>query len=89
MKINPIYKLREVAGEAVIVRQGKDDTDLTRIISLNSTARLLFEHFSDKEFTAEDAANLLAGTYHIDHQRALGDATRWTDELQRCGLLED
>ncbi len=89
MKINPIYKLREVAGESVIVRQGRDGADLTRIISLNPTARLLFEHFSGKEFTAEDAANLLADTYHIDHRRALDDATRWTDELQRCGLLED
>lgn len=89
MKINPIYKLREVAGEAVIVRQGKDGADLTRIISLNAAARLLFEQLSGKEFTTEDAADLLAGTYHIDRCRALEDATRWTDELQRCGLLED
>lgn len=39
MKINKNYKLRQVAGETIVVNQGKGGTDMTRIISLNDSAR--------------------------------------------------
>ena len=37
MKIKSEYKLREVAGETIIVNQGTIGVDMTRIISLNSS----------------------------------------------------
>ena len=43
MKINSNYKLREVAGETIVVNQGTAGMDMTRIISLNVSARLLYE----------------------------------------------
>ena len=51
MKINPKYKLRKVAGESIIVQQGKVGADLTKVISLNDSACLLFEKLSKKDFT--------------------------------------
>ena len=36
MRVNSNYKLREIAGETIIVNQGKEGVDMTRIISLNS-----------------------------------------------------
>lgn len=52
MKINPNFKLREMAGETIIVNQGHTGADLTRIISLNKSARLLYERLADKDATA-------------------------------------
>ena len=43
MKINPNYKLRSIAGETIVVNQGTTGMDMTRIISLNVSARLLYE----------------------------------------------
>ena len=43
MRINPNYKLREIAGETIIVNQGKTGIDMTRIISLNSSAKVLYQ----------------------------------------------
>ena len=43
MKINSNYKIREVAGETIVVNQGTTGMDMTRIISLNVLARLLYE----------------------------------------------
>ena len=43
MKINSNYKLREVAGETIVVNQGTTGMDMTRIISLNASAKLLYE----------------------------------------------
>ena len=47
MKINPNYKLREIADETIVVNQGATHVDMTRIISLNATARMLYEAWMD------------------------------------------
>ena len=65
MKINTNYKLREVAGETIVVNQGKAGADMTRIISLNASAKLLYERLQGCEFGVEDAAMVLEDTYGI------------------------
>ena len=67
MKINTNYKLREVAGETIVVNQGKGGADMTRIISLNASAKLLYERLQGCEFSLEAAAKLLVETYGIGH----------------------
>ena len=88
MKINSNYKLREIAGETIVVNQGIAGTDMTRIISLNASARLLYEQLSGREFTLEDASKVLVDTYHIDAQQALVDAEKWVEALRKCQVIE-
>lgn len=88
MKINSNYKLREIAGETIVVNQGVAGTDMTRIISLNTSARLLYEQLSGKEFTLEDAAKVLEDTYGIGHEQALADAEKWVKSLHNCNVIE-
>lgn len=52
--------------------------DMTRIISLNVSARLLYESLAEKEFTTEDAAHILTATYGIGHEQVFFDQA--TDE---------
>ena len=87
MKINSNYKIREVAGETIVVNQGKADVDMTRIISLNASAKVLYESLADKDFSTEDAANILSETYGIPAETALKDAQLWIDALQKCGII--
>lgn len=87
MKINTHYKLREIAGETIVVNQGTSATDMTRIISLNSSAKLLYEQLAGKEFTLEDAAKVLVDTYHIDNNQALADAEKWVEALCKCQVI--
>ena len=87
MRINPDFKLREMAGETIIVNQGHAGTDLTRIISLNKSACRLYEQLADKDFTQEDAATVLTDTYGIDRQQALKDAAAWIEALKKCKVI--
>ena len=87
MKINSNYKIREVASETIVVNQGKADVDMTRIISLNASAKLLYETLAGKEFTLEDAAQILSETYGISNEVALKDAQVWAEALQKCGII--
>lgn len=88
MRINPNYKLREMAGEVIIVNQGQAGVNLTRIISLNASARLLYERLAGKEFTLQDAADVLVDAYHVNAGQALRDATVWADKLVQCGVID-
>ena len=88
MKIYSNYKLREVAGETIVENQGPTGLDMTRIISLNVSARLLYESLAEKEFTTEDAAHNLTTTYGIGHEQALKDAQVWVDALMKCKVIE-
>lgn len=87
MKINPNFKLRLIAGETIIVNQGTPDADLTRIISLNASARLLWERLSGKEFTQADVASVLIDTYHVSTEQAEKDAAVWINGLKDSHLL--
>lgn len=88
MRINSNYKLREIAGETIIVNQGKEGVNMTRIISLNSSAQLLYKELSGKEFGLEDAALILVETYGIDAEMAMTDAGKWVDALKKCNVIE-
>lgn len=89
MKIKEQFKVREMAGEHVVIMQGGSFSDLTRIISLNESALYLWNALEGKTFDAVVVANLLAEHYGIDDEIALRDAQRWLDKLDECGLLDD
>lgn len=88
MRIKEQYKVREMAGEHVVIMQGRLGSDLTRIISLNDSALYLWQSVEGKEFDVNRVAELLAEHYGIDDQIAERDAARWIDKLAECGLLE-
>lgn len=88
MKINHNYKLREIAGETIVVNQGTTNVNMTRIISLNASARLLYQRLAEQEFTVDDAAKVLMDTYGIGNERALADAEKWVESLKQCGVID-
>ncbi|MBR2367212.1 MAG: PqqD family protein [Alistipes sp.] len=89
MKIKEQFKVREMAGEHVVIMQGASFSDLTRIISLNESALYLWRAVEGKNFDVNTVAQLLEEYYGIDDQIAHRDAARWVDKLEECGLIED
>lgn len=87
MKIKDIYKVREVAGENLVVEQGKLQSDMTKVISLNGTALLLWNELKGRDFTVEDAAHVLVERFGIAHEVAMADAAKWADKLVKCGVI--
>lgn len=88
MQIKSIYKVRNIAGENLIIEQGKLHSDMTKVISLNPTALLLWNELHEKEFTLQDAAAVLTSHFGIPQERAESDAQRWIDSLSSCGIIE-
>ena len=83
MKIKENYKVREIAGENLIVEQGKSQSDMTKVISLNNTALLLWKELQGREFSLEDAAEILMNHYGISKDQALVDTQKWVEYRSR------
>lgn len=87
MKINQAYKVREMAGEHVVIMQGRYGVDMTRVISLNETSLYLWESLQGREFEVEDVVRLLTDRYEVDPQTARRDAEAWVEKLKTCQLV--
>lgn len=88
MRIKQNYKIRDIAGEKMIILQGNYGADMTRIISLNASAELLFNELSGREFEVADAALVLTDNYEVDSATATKDAAAWIESLANCGVIE-
>lgn len=88
MKISEKFKVREMAGEHVIIMPGRVGADMTRILALNDSSLYLWETLRGRDFTTEEAAGLLTERYEVDEATALCDAQAWAGKLAECGVLE-
>ena len=90
MKQKQGFVLREVCGETVIVGEGVGTINFGKLISLNETAAMIWRKATELgDFTAEQLAEALCGTYDVDYARALEDVRRLLETWQETGLLED
>lgn len=88
MKIKSQYKVREMAGEHVVIMQGKHGSDLTNVISFNDSAYLLWQAVEGRDFTVKTLVEVLTENYEIDAVTAERDAQAWIKKLEECGLAE-
>ena len=54
MKTKQGFRLRQVCGENVIVGEGIENIDFSKIINMNESAAYLWEKVAGKEFTAAE-----------------------------------
>lgn len=87
MKIKEEYKVREMAGEHIVVMQGRYGVDMTRVIALNDTSLWLWSELQGREFELADVRDLLLSAYDVDAQSAERDAQAWVARLEECNLL--
>ena len=88
MRIKQGYKVREIAGENVVVMPRVNGVDFTRIISLNESALVLWQSLEGSDFTTEDVAEVLTSNFEVDAATAQRDAAQWVERMQECDLVE-
>ena len=88
MKISTRYKVREMAGEHIIVMPGSYGADMTRVIALNESSLYLWNALQGREFDTEVVDDLLVEQYEIDRETALRDGQAWVEKLRETGVIE-
>lgn len=87
MKINTKYKVRQVAGENIVLVQGRNPGDMTSVVAFNDSSLYLWNSLLDKDFEMEDVVSLLTERYEVDEAVAAKDAESWLKTLEEKGLL--
>ena len=87
MRILPKYKVRDVAGEDIVMVQGRNPGDMTTVIALNETSLYLWNNLYGKEFEQDDVARLLTERYDVDEATAMKDSSKWIATLQEHNIL--
>lgn len=88
MKIKNNYNLRSIAGEHLVIMNGEQGVDITRVISLSSSAAWLWEQLEGKDFIESDAVALLLDQYDVSQDVAEEDVAKWVSALRENNICE-
>ena len=88
MKIKEGFVLRKICGQDVVSGEGTAQVNYSTLIRLTPTAAFLFREVSGKEFTPEDLADLLVGSYEVDRETALADSVRLCQQWKEIEIAE-
>lgn len=82
------FMLRDVCGEKVIIAEGLENLDFSKLINLNESAALIWNELGEDEFGVEQAADILCREYEVSREQAIADAQQLLDEWCKQGLIE-
>lgn len=89
MRIDKRQKIRDVAGEHIVIRMGAGVTDMTEVVGLNESAMELYNAFKELEFSLDDVVRRLTELYEVDEATARRDAEAWVASMREQGLIVD
>ena len=87
MQIKEGLEIRNIAGEKVLIMQGRFGVDMTKVVSFNATAEWLWNTLYGRTFAPEDVTRLLVERFDVDVETAEADAKKWIDQLQQCNAI--
>lgn len=88
MKTKKGFKLRSICGENVIVAEGIENIDFSRIISMNESAAYLWTNVQGKDFDADTLVKLILDEYDTDEATARRDIEALIQKWQEAGIVE-
>ena len=88
MKTKKGFKLRTICGENIIVAEGVENIDFSRIISMNESVAFLWKNIQGTDFDKEKLVNLLLKEYEVDEATARGDVETLVEKWLEAGIIE-
>lgn len=87
MRLKSGFGLRDVCGEKVLMAEGIENIDYSRVIHLNETAAFLWTSLEQKDFVEEDMVAALTKEYEVPADVALADCRELLKLWQEAGLV--
>lgn len=88
MKTRKGYTLRDLGSEYILVAEGLDAVDFTRMISMNSTAAFLWMEVEGRDFDTDTLADFLIEEYGITRDVANRDVAALLKTWESANLVE-
>ena len=88
MKRRKGFNLRNVCGERIIVAEGRENIDFSKIISMNESSEFLWNAIDGKDFTTDDLVRMITDEYEVDEATARQDAETVVQLWTKAGIVE-
>lgn len=89
MKLKKGYKVREVAGNYMLLPYGEESINFNCIFSMSESAAWLWNALQDKEFDESEALSLILDEYDVDETTALNDVRSVIRSWKENGILDE
>lgn len=87
MKTKKGFTLRTLGQEYILVAEGLEAIDFSRMISMNESAAFLWKAVEDKDFDVDTLINLLVEEYGITPEVAEKDATSLLQTWKQADII--
>ena len=81
--------MRDLGSEYVLVAEGLEAVDFSRMVSMNASAAFLWEQVEGKDFDVSTLAKLLVEQYDITNEAAEHDAASLLQNWKDAGLIDE
>ncbi len=88
MRISDKLKIREIAGEKLVILEREQQVEFTRVMVLNKTSEWLWNQLFGTDFEADRVAALLVSKYEVEEAVAQEDAQKWIRALMENDIIE-
>lgn len=89
MRTKKSFTIRPLGREFILTPEGSSQVNFNRLVSLNATAAYLWQSVVDKDFTAQDLADLLLEKYEVAPEVALADSEAIMAKWLEAGIAEE
>lgn len=89
MKLKSNYIIREISGRQVMVPLSVTGKEASKIVSLSASTAWLLEQLAGREFTPEEATELVCERYEVEKEVAFKDIQAMLEGLKDAEFLED
>jgi hypothetical protein len=87
MKVKKEFILKSIANQYVVVPVGNEAVNFNGMLTLNKTAKLLYEALAEEK-SVEDLVLVLTDTYDISEEFARRDVLEFIKTLESKNVLE-
>lgn len=88
MKLNGNFIIKEMAGSWILVPFGDKAIDFNGVVTLNETAKFLYEKCADG-IDENTLKNALIAEYEIDDTTAENAVNTFIDQLKEAGCIDE
>ena len=88
MKRRKGYALRPLGKEFILLAEGVEAVDFTRMISMNESAAFLWKAVEDKDFEAETLVDLMMEEYDISQEIAEKDVASLLQTWKEANIID-
>jgi hypothetical protein len=88
MKTKHGFRLRSICGENIIVAEGIENIDFSRIISMNESSAYLWQKVAETEFDEDTLTHLLVEEYEVSDEQARADVKQLMQKWLEAGIIE-